>query len=191
MKRVIVGISGASGAAYGKRVLEILNDCEGIETHLILSNAAWTTIAHELGDVTHDLEQLADVFHDNSNVGAAPASGSFSAHGMIIAPCSVRTMSAIAYGQADNLLVRAADVTLKERRPLVLMVRETPLHLGHLRAMTQLTEMGATIAPPVPAMYAKPQSLDELITQTSARALSVLGLDIPSLKRWAGLGTGQ
>ncbi|PLX32971.1 MAG: 3-octaprenyl-4-hydroxybenzoate carboxy-lyase [Hyphomicrobiales bacterium] len=187
MRRVIVGISGASGAAYGKKVLEILNECDGVETHLILSNAAWTTIAHELGDVTHDLEQLADVFHDNSNVGAGPASGSFNAFGMIVAPCSVRTMSAIAYGQADNLLVRAADVSLKERRPLVLMVRETPLHLGHLRTMTQLTEMGAVIAPPVPAMYAHPKSLGDVITQSAARALHVLGLEIPGMKRWPGL----
>lgn len=187
MKRVIVGISGASGAAYGRKVLELLNDCEDVETHLILSNAAWTTIAHELGDVTHDLELLADVFHDNSNIGAAPASGSFNTHGMIIAPCSVRTMSAVAYGQADTLLVRAADVTLKERRKLVLMVRESPLHLGHLRTMTQVTEMGAVVAPPVPAMYARPRSLEDIITQTSARAIGVLGLDSPDMDRWAGL----
>lgn len=187
MKRIIVGISGASGAAFGQKVLELLSDIAGVELHLVLSGAAWTTIDHELGDITHDLEQLADVFHDNSNIGAAPASGSFSAHGMIIAPCSVRTMSAIAYGQADNLLVRAADVTLKERRPLVLMVRESPLHLGHLRTMTQLAEMGAVIAPPVPAMYAKPKTIDELVNQTAARAVALLGLDVQVPDRWGGL----
>ncbi len=187
MKRIIVGISGASGAAFGRRVLELLADLEDMETHLVISAAAARTIAHELDSSPAGLAALADHHHDHADTGAAPASGSFAAHGMIIAPCSIRTLSAIAWGQADNLLIRAADVTLKERRPLVLMVRETPLHLGHLRTMVQASEIGAIIAPPVPAMYARPASLDDMITHTAARALKALGLDIAAAPEWDGL----
>ena len=187
MKRIIVGISGASGAAFGRKVLELLAEMEGIETHLVMSAAAARTIAHELDCRPADLAAFADVRHNHADIGAAPASGSFEAHGMIVAPCSIRTLSAIAWGQADNLLVRAADVTLKERRPLLLMVRETPLHLGHLRAMVQATEIGAIIAPPVPAMYARPASLEDMITHTAARALKALGLEVSAAPGWNGL----
>jgi flavin prenyltransferase len=184
MTRIVVGISGASGACFGRRVLELLRAQRDVATHLILSTAAKRTILHELGIEPDGIADLADDSHPIDDVGAAPASGSFRADGMIVAPCSIRTLSAIAYGQADNLLIRAADVMLKERRPLVLMVRETPLHLGHLRAMTAAAEIGAIIAPPVPAMYVLPRTLDEMVTQTAARALLSLGIECDQLHRW-------
>jgi flavin prenyltransferase len=187
MQRLIIGISGASGAIYGQRLLELARANPGVETHLILSDAAARTIEHELGLQPEALSELADVQHDNANVGAGPASGSFQALGMIIAPCSIRTLSAIAYSHAANLLQRSADVMLEERRPLILQVRETPLHLGHLRAMTQAAECGAIIAPPVPAFYQHPASLDDMVTQTCARLLGLLGLNTPELRRWEGL----
>jgi 4-hydroxy-3-polyprenylbenzoate decarboxylase len=187
MKRIIVGISGASGAIFAQRILELLYERPDIEIHLVISEAARTTIAHELGLKADALEKLAHTHYDNAMIGAAPASGSFEAHGMIIAPCSMRTCSSIAYSMSDNLLIRAADVTLKERRPLVLMVRETPLHLGHLRTMTRACEIGAIIAPPVPPMYARPETLDEMITQSAARALDTLGVALTELQRWKGL----
>ncbi len=185
-KRIVIGISGASGAVYGLRALEMLKVIEDVETHLVITRAAEKTIDMELSMDPDDVRALADVHYDIDNVGAAIASGSFRAEAMLIAPCSVHTLSAIAHGITDNLLIRAADVTLKERRRLVLMVRETPLHLGHIRSMAQVTEMGAIIAPPVPAFYTKPSSLEDTINQTVARNLELLGVDAGNnLKRWS------
>ena len=181
--RLIVGISGASGVAYGLRALDACREL-GVETHLVLSRAAALTIAQETDLTVSDVQKRADVVHKLADVGASIASGSFHTLGMIIAPCSVRTMSEIATGVTSSLLTRAADVTLKERRNLVLMVRETPLHLGHLRTMVKLAEMGAVIAPPVPAFYAKPRSLEEMVDQSVGRALDLFGLSWSTVKRW-------
>ncbi|WP_315739597.1 UbiX family flavin prenyltransferase [Bradyrhizobium sp. SZCCHNR1093] len=174
---VIVGISGASGAAIGARIVERLAEQPQCAVHLVVSDAAVRTLHEELGQGgLARLRDLAAHAHDVADIGASIASGSFSAAGMIVAPCSIRTLSAIAWGQLDNLLVRAADVQLKERRRLILLVRESPLHLGHLRAMTQATEIGAIIAPPMPAFYLKPQSLDDVIEQIACRAINLLGV---------------
>jgi flavin prenyltransferase len=181
--RLIVGISGASGVAYGVRVLELLKEA-GVESHLVITRAAEMTLGYETGVKAKDLDRLAHTRYRIEDIGAAIASGSFGTLGMIVAPCSVRTMSEIATGVTSSLLTRAADVVLKERRRLVLMVRETPLHTGHLRTMTQLSEIGAIIAPPVPGLYAKPKSVDDLVTQTAARTLDLFGLDLPAAKRW-------
>ncbi|MCW2307711.1 UbiX family flavin prenyltransferase [Rhodobium gokarnense] len=185
-QRLVVGISGASGAVYGIRSLELAR-AAGIETHLVVSRAALLTLHQELGLQKDDLETKADIVHPVQDIGASIASGSFRTMGMLIAPCSVRTMSEIASGVTSSLMSRAADVVLKERRRLVLMVRETPLHLGHLRTMTALTEMGAAIMPPVPAFYAHPGSLDEMVTHSSARALDLFGIDTDAIQRWGGL----
>ena len=184
--RVVVGISGASGVTYGVRVLDALRDL-GVESHLVVTRAALLTLSQETDLSPDDLTARADVTHKLADVGASIASGSFKTLGMIVAPCSVRTMSEIATGVTSSLLTRAADVTLKERRPLVLMVRETPLHLGHLRTMTALAEMGAVIAPPLPAFYARPASIAEMVDQSVGRALDVFGLDWAAVKRWDGL----
>jgi len=181
--RLVVGVSGASGAAYGLRVLDACRDL-GVESHLIFSRAAALTLAQETTLSVADVQARADVVHKVGDVGASVASGSFPTLGMIVAPCSVRTMSEIATGVTSSLLTRAADVTLKERRPLVLMVRETPLHLGHLRTMVRLAEMGAVIAPPMPAFYAKPTSLEEMIDQSVGRTLDLFGLSWKPVKRW-------
>ncbi|EKV26472.1 3-polyprenyl-4-hydroxybenzoate carboxy-lyase UbiX [Caenispirillum salinarum AK4] len=183
--RIIVGITGASGIVYGLRTLEILRDLE-VETHLILSPAAEVTLAHECDVKVADIKALADVVHRHHDLAAPPSSGSFRTMGMLVAPCSVRSLSEIAGGMASNLLTRAADVTLKERRRLVLMVRETPFHLGHLRAMTAVTEMGAIVAPPLPAFYTRPQSLDDIVDHSVGRALDLFGLDAGVVKRWGG-----
>ena len=184
--RLVVGISGASGVVYGARVLDALREL-GVESHLVVTRAALLTLSQETEMSPDDLTGKADVVYKLGDVGATIASGSFRTLGMIIAPCSVKTMSEIATGVTSSLLTRAADVTLKERRPLVLMVRETPLHLGHLRTMTALTEMGAVIAPPLPALYAKPASIREMVDQSVGRALDLLGLDWSAVKRWDGL----
>lgn len=184
--RIVVGISGASGVIYGARVLDALKDL-GIESHLVVTKAALLTLSQETEMSPDDLTGKADVVYKLGDVGATIASGSFRTLGMIVAPCSVKTMSEIATGVTSSLLTRAADVTLKERRPLVLMVRETPLHLGHLRTMTALTEMGAVIAPPLPALYAKPASIMEMVDQSVGRALDLLGLDWSAVKRWDGM----
>ncbi|WP_247878083.1 UbiX family flavin prenyltransferase [Azospirillum sp. TSO22-1] len=181
--RLVVGISGASGVILGVRLLETLRRI-GVESHLVLSRAAEVTLAHETDLKPADVRALADVAYSPADIGAAIASGSFRTLGMIVAPCSVRSMGEIATGVTSSLLTRAADVTLKERRPLVLMVRETPLHVGHLRTMTQLAEMGAVIAPPVPAFYAKPRGLDDLIDHAVGRALDLFGLDSGRVRRW-------
>jgi 4-hydroxy-3-polyprenylbenzoate decarboxylase len=181
--RLVIGISGASGIVYGLRVLDACRDL-GVESHLVVSRAAALTLAQETTLSLADLTGKADVVHKVGDVGAAVASGSFPTLGMLVAPCSIRTMSEIATGVTSTLLTRAADVTLKERRPLVLMVRETPLHLGHLRTMVKLAEMGAVIAPPLPAFYAKPASLEEMVDQSVGRALDLFGLHWDVVKRW-------
>jgi 4-hydroxy-3-polyprenylbenzoate decarboxylase len=184
-QRIIVGISGASGIVYGVRALELLRDC-GVETHLVITKSAELTLHHELGMSLDALKALATEVHPIRNVGASIASGSFRTAGMLVAPCSVRTMAEIATGVTSSLLTRAADVVLKERRRLVLMVRETPLHTGHLRTLTQLSEMGAVIAPPVPAFYAQPESLDAMVTQTVGRLLDLFAIDSEQVRRWQG-----
>jgi 4-hydroxy-3-polyprenylbenzoate decarboxylase len=181
--RLVVGISGASGVALGIRTLDACREL-GVESHLVVSRAAALTLAQESALAMAELLAKADHAYRTGDVGAAIASGSFPTLGMIVAPCSVRTMSEIATGVTASLLTRAADVTLKERRRLVLMVRETPLHLGHLRTMVALTEMGAVIAPPVPAFYAHPASLEEMIDQSVGRALDLFGLAWSQVRRW-------
>lgn len=182
-KRLVVGISGASGVAYGIRLLESLKDLR-IESHLVMSKAAEMTVAYETKLKPKQVLAMSDRAYSIGNVGAPIASGTFKTLGMVVAPCSVRTMSEIATGVTTTLLSRAADVTLKERRPLILMVRETPLHLGHLRTMTALAELGAIILPPVPAFYAEPETLSDLVDQMVARALDLLGYDWPLARRW-------
>lgn len=181
--RLIVGISGASGVFYGLRALDACREL-GVESHLVMSKSAVLTLSQETQFSVGEVNDKADVVHRVGDVGASIASGSYRTLGMIVAPCSVRTMSEIATGVTASLLTRAADVTLKERRPLVLMVRETPLHLGHLRTMTKLAEMGAVIAPPVPAFYAKPRSIDEMVDQSVGRALDLFGLSWRPVRRW-------
>ena len=181
-ERLVIGLSGASGVAYGIRLLEALKELR-IESHLVMTKPALLTIAYETNLTPKQVAAKADHVHAIENIGAPIASGSFKTAGMIVAPCSVRSMSEIATGVTTNLLTRAADVMLKERRPLILMVRETPLHLGHLRTMTALSEMGAIILPPVPAFYAEPKTISDLIDQMAGRALDLLGYDWP-MKRW-------
>jgi 4-hydroxy-3-polyprenylbenzoate decarboxylase len=182
-RRLVVGITGASGVAYGIRVLELLKPTD-VESHLVMTDAAVITLGHETKLKVQDVRRLADVVHEDSDIGASLASGSFKTLGMIVAPCSVKTLSAIATGYTDSLLARAADVTLKERRRLILMVRETPLHLGHLRSMAAVTEAGAIVMPPVPAFYAKPKNLREMVDQTVGRALDLLDIETGKVKRW-------
>ena len=186
-RRVIVGISGASGAVYGARLLQALQDMPNVESHLVVSDAGWRNLRHELDMDRASVEALADVVHDLANVGASIASGSFAAHGMVVAPCSMRTLAAVAHGLADNLLTRAADVVLKERRRLVLMVRESPLHLVHLRNMATVTELGAICCPPMPAFYLRPTTIGEIVDHSVARALDLLGLEHNLAPRWTGL----
>ena len=181
--RLVVGITGASGVVYGVRALEALAEL-GVESHLVVSRSASLTLKQETDLTAADLAAKATVVHHASDIGAAIASGSFRTLGMIVAPCSVRTMSEIATGVTSTLLTRAADVTLKERRPLVLMVRETPFHLGHLRTMVRLAEMGATIAPPLPAFYAEPRTVEAMVDQSVGRALDLFGLDWRAVRRW-------
>src|SRR5260370_19839048 len=182
-RRLVLGISGASGIAYGMRVLELARKA-GVETHLVVTAAGQQTRADETDLSVRDLAAMADVSYRPADIGAAIASGSFRTDGMIVAPCSIRTLSAIAYCNGDNLLTRAADLTLKERRSLVPLVRETPLTLGHLRAMSAATESGAVVMPPVPAFYLRPQSIDDIVGHTAGRALDLLGIDVADLPRW-------
>jgi len=184
--RVIVALTGASGAILGIRALERLRAL-GVETHLVISAAAHITIAQETDWKVSDVQALAHVSHDPRNIGATIASGSFPAHGMLVIPCSIKTLSGIANSYADDLIVRAADVTLKEGRPLVLVVRETPLHRGHLRLMDLAARAGAVIFPPVPAFYQRPATLDELVDQTVARAVQRLGIPNAGVLPWKGL----
>lgn len=186
-RRVIVAISGASGAVYGTRLLETLAQMAGVETHLVVSDAGWRNLDQEQGMSRVAVRALADQVHDARDVGASIASGSFVCSAMVVAPCSMRTLAAVAHGLADNLLTRAADVMLKERRRLVLMVRESPLHLGHLRNMVSVTEMGGIICPPMPAFYLRPQSVAELVDASVARVLDLLELPHELAPRWGGV----
>jgi 4-hydroxy-3-polyprenylbenzoate decarboxylase len=186
-RRLIVGISGASGAIYGIRLLEVLHDHPAIETHLVLTKPAERTIVEETPRDPGAVRALAAVVHPVSDIGAALASGSFRTMGMVVIPCSIRTASAIAYGQADNLLTRAADVTLKEGRKLVLVVRESPLHRGHLKALLEAAENGATIVPPMPAFYTRPKTVDEIVDHTVARVLDQFGIEHQLSARWGEL----
>ena len=186
-KKMIVAITGASGTIYGIRLLEALSNI-GVETHLIMSDSAKITMAMETTFTPSYVESLATEVHSAKNVGASIASGSFRTLGMIVAPCSVHTMSDIAWGSTSNLITRAADVVLKERRRLILLFRETPLHAGHIKTMAQVTENGAIVMPPVPALYSNPQSIDDIINHTVGRVLDLFDLDNDLVKRWNGLG---
>jgi flavin prenyltransferase len=190
-KRLIVGISGATGAIYGVRILEILSRMDDVETHLVLSKAGRMTIQVETPFSAKDVEAMADVVHDVNNVGASISSGSFRTEGMVIAPCSMKSMGGIAHSLGGDLLVRAADVVLKERKKLVLVARETPLHLGHLEAMVALTRMGAVIFPPVPAFYHRPKTLDDVINQTVTRILDQFDIDVMLFHRWDDQGMSR
>jgi len=184
MRRIVIGISGASGSAYGLKALQALRAVGGIETHLVVTSSAVQTIDLEMGIPVKEFEALADVVHRDNDLAASISSGSFITEGMLVIPCSIRSASAIAYSMNSNLLVRAADVCLKEKRKLVLVVRETPLHLGHLRTLTQLAEMGAVILPPMPALYANPRSVDDVVAHTVGKALDQFGIGHALFKRW-------
>jgi flavin prenyltransferase len=186
-RRIVVGITGATGAVYGVRLLQRLGAIPGVETHLVVSDAASLTLHQEVGMQRRDVEALAHVVHKNREIGASIASGSFQTDGMVIAPCSMKTLAAVAHGLADNLVARAADVILKERRRLVLMVRETPLNLAHLRNMTAVTEMGGIVFPPLPSFYHRPASIDEMVDHTLDRVLDLLGIDNAAAPRWPGM----
>ena len=186
-RRLIVAITGATGSIYGVRLLETLRRLGGVETHLLISSAGWLNIQHELDLDRTTVHALADVVHNVRDVGASIASGSFATDGMIVAPCSMKTLASIALGLSDNLITRAADVVLKERRRLVLMVRETPFNLAHLRNMTSVTEMGGVIFPPLPAFYHRPASIDEMVDQTVDRVIDMFALGSPIAAAWPGL----
>jgi len=186
-RRFVVAITGATGAVYGVRLLQRLGACPGVETHLVVSDAAALTLHQEVGLQKRDVEALAHVVHRNRDIGASIASGSFQTDGMVIAPCSMKTLGAVAHGLSDNLVARAADVILKERRRLVLMVRETPFNLAHLRNMTAVTEMGGIVFPPLPSFYNRPASIDEMVDHTVARVMDLLGVDNSLAPRWGGM----
>ena len=187
MKRLVVAITGASGAMYGIRLLQWLRESAQVETHLMISDAGVLSMHYELDIKRKDVEALADVVHSVRDVGACVASGSFQSEGMIIAPCSMKTLGSVAHGLSDNLITRAADVILKERRRLVLMVRETPFNLAHLRNMTSVTEMGGIIYPPLPALYQKPQSIEEMVDHTTGRVLDLFGIQQTLAPQWQGI----
>jgi 4-hydroxy-3-polyprenylbenzoate decarboxylase len=186
-RRLVVAITGATGAVYGVRLLEHLRAIGGIETHLVVSDSAALTLHQETGLQRKDAEALADVVHRYRDVGASIASGSFKSDGMVIAPCSMKTLASVAHGLSDNLIARAADVVLKERRRLVLMVRETPFNLAHLRNMTAVTEMGGIVFPPLPSFYHRPASIDEMVDHTVARVIDLFGIDNAIAPRWQGM----
>ena len=186
-RRLIVGISGASGIVYGVRILQVLQHSD-IETHLVMSDSARMTLATELDMSVKEVEALASEVHNTKNIGATISSGSFKTMGMVVAPCSIKSLSEIAYGMTSGLLSRAADVALKERRRLVLLIRETPLHSGHLRTMLQASENGAILMPPVPALYARPQSIDDMVNHTVGRCLDLFDIETDLVKRWSGMG---
>jgi 4-hydroxy-3-polyprenylbenzoate decarboxylase len=187
MTVLIVGITGASGAIYGIRLLEVLSSIKNVETHLIVSEAAEEIIKHETGRRIEDVKELASFSYDIRDIGAQIASGSFKTDGMIVAPCTVKTMSAIANSYSENLLIRVGDVTIKERRQLLLLVRETPLHIGHIRNMERLCEMGAIIMPPVPAFYHKPQTIQDIVDHTVGKMLDLFGIEHTLFQRWPGM----
>ena len=186
-RRLIVGITGASGAIYGIRILQALQG-SGVETHLVMSESARITLASESDMTAADVEALATEVHHPRNIGATVSSGSFKTMGMVIAPCSIRTLSEVAWGTTGNLLTRAADVVLKERRRLVLMLRETPLHAGHIQSMLQATQSGAIVMPPVPAFYARPKTIDDIVNHSVGRVLDLFDIETNLVERWAGLG---
>jgi 4-hydroxy-3-polyprenylbenzoate decarboxylase len=187
MRRLVVGISGSSGAVYGARLVEVLASLPDVETHLVMTRGAEATIGYETPYDPDQVRGFADVSYEDANVGAAIASGTFLTDGMIVAPCSIKSLSAIANSYADTLLVRAADVALKERRRLVLVVRETPLHLGHLRLMTAATEAGAVILPPVPGFYTRPATIEQVVDHTITKVLDQFGLEASLIDRWQGI----
>ena len=187
MRRLTVGISGSSGAIYGVRLVEVLSKVPDIETHLIISKGAEATISYETDRDPARVHALADHVYGNTKVGAAPASGTFITDGMIVAPCSMKTLSSIANSYANTLIARAADVCLKERRKLVLVTRETPLHLGHLRMMSSVTEAGAVVLPPVPGFYTRPESVADIVDHTVTKILDQLGIEANLIERWAGI----
>jgi 4-hydroxy-3-polyprenylbenzoate decarboxylase len=187
-RRLVVGISGASGSIYGIRLLEVLREVPGLETHLVISRAAKRTLVDETEYTVRDVEALATRVYDDRDIGAAIASGSFRTAGMVVSPCSIKTLSALANSHADTLLARAGDVTLKEGRPLVVVVRETPLHVGHLRQMLALAEMGAVILPPVPAFYHHPKTIRDLVDHTVGRVLDRIGIEHGLVTEWTGTG---
>jgi 4-hydroxy-3-polyprenylbenzoate decarboxylase len=189
-RRIVVGISGASGAIYGVRLLAMLRRA-GVESHLVVSRSAQITLAQEMDLRLADIQQMADVFYPNADIGAAISSGSFRVDGMVIAPCSIKTLSEVATGCTGSLLSRAADVMLKERRRLVMMVRETPLHAGHIRSLAAVTEAGAIVYPPVPAFYSKPASLEEMVDHTLGRVLDLFGIDTHAVRRWEGVAAAM
>jgi 4-hydroxy-3-polyprenylbenzoate decarboxylase len=186
-RRIIVAITGATGAVYGVRLLQRLSATPGVETHLVISDAAALTLHQEVGMQKRDVEALAHVVHKNREIGASVASGSFHTDGMVIAPCSMKTLAAVAHGLSDNLIARAADVVLKERRRLILMVRETPFNLAHLRNMTAVTEMGGIVFPPVPGFYQRPATIDDMVDHTVARVLDLLGIEHTLAPEWPGM----
>lgn len=188
MKRIVVGITGSTGSIYGIRLLEALRESEDVESHLVLSAPAKRTLVEETRYSVKDVEALADVVHDNRDIGASIASGSFRTDGMVVAPCSIKTLSALANCYADTLISRAGDVTLKEGRTLIAMVREAPLHVGHLRQMLALAEMGAVILPPMPAFYHRPQTIDDVVNHTVGRTLDRLGIVHALVPEWTGTG---
>lgn len=190
-KRLIVAITGASGAIHGVRLLEVLREIGGIETHLVVTPAGWLNIEQELQRRRPEIEALADAVHGVREIGATIASGSFATAGMVVAPCSMRTLAAIAHGLSDNLVTRAADVALKERRRLVLMVRETPLHKGHLELMARAADCGATILPPMPAFYHHPQTIMDIVHQSVGKALDQVGIEHQLFRRWTGEDRGE
>lgn len=190
-RRLIVAITGATGAVYGVRLLEVLHDLPGIETHLMISDAGVLNLHQELDMNRKDTEALAHVVHNVRDIGASIASGSFQSEGMIVAPCSMRTLASVAHGLSDNLITRAADVVLKERRRLILMVRETPFNLAHLRNMTSVTEMGGIIFPPLPGFYQRPQTIAEMIDHTIGRVIDLFGISHALSPRWNGIGTSE
>ena len=190
-RRIIVAITGATGAVYGVQLLRRLHATPGVETHLVVSDAASLTLHQELGLQRRDAEALAHVVHRNRDIGASIASGSYQVDGMVIAPCSMKTLAAVAHGLSDNLVTRAADVMLKERRRLVLMVRETPFYLAHLRNMTAVTEMGGIVFPPLPSFYHRPATIEEMVEHTVDRAVDLLGLDNALAPRWGGMKDAQ
>lgn len=186
-RRLIVAITGASGAVYGVRLLQVLRTVPDVRTHLVVTTAGWLNVVQELRLARPDVESLADEVHDVRDVGASLASGSFATEGMVVAPCSMRTLASVAHGLSDNLVARAADVVLKERRRLVLMVRETPLNLAHLRNMVAVTEMGGVVFPPVPAFYNRPATIDEMVDHTVGRVLDLVGVAQSMSPAWGGL----
>lgn len=186
-RRLIVAITGATGAVYGVRLLQQLAATPGVETHLVVTDAAALTLHQEMGMQRREVEAMADVVHKNRDIGASIASGSFQSDGMIVAPCSMKTLASVAHGLSDNLVARAADVVLKERRRLVMMVRETPFNLAHLRNMTAVTEMGGIVFPPLPSFYHKPASIEEMVDHTVGRVIDLFGLEHGLAPRWGGM----